>query len=651
MPRALPIHLLAMLVQVGVTAYAIWALGPALPASVRALLIGLLVVFIAAWAGVIVAWSLWRRVDGRRLTWRRANWAITWLGNGANIAGFWIVAPYSPDTLILLLAAFAYATVTVQVLGSIQRPPAVEGWVLAPLAMPASLALYAATHFDRYSAPLIPYSAAYAVVMLEVRRVVQRAVNQAHGAQATAEAALAEAAAERDAKTRFLTSASHDLGQPLQAARLFFDQAMRGRTAAQRAAAAAKVSWAFDATEQLLTQMLDHLRLESGAVAPHMGEVALGPLIARIAELNEPAARLAGAELVAMPSRLRAAADAALTERALGNLVGNAIRHAKARRVLIGARRTGGRLRVWVIDDGVGVAEADAERLFDDFVQGSDHGDQIRGGFGLGLASARRMAGLMGGAVGLERKWRGGSAFWLELGPADGEAAARGVRTCGRGRWVGCVRMKSCLICDDHAMMREALAGAVALGWPAAEITQAADFPQAWAAASRGPELIISDLVMPGAGPVDGVRRLREAAPASPILVVTGAEEDEVLLALFELGIAGFAPKTSRSEIIEAAIRLVLAGGRYLPPRLAEIAISRSGGATPGAHLAPGPRLTERQTDVLRLSAQGRSNKEIARELDLSPATVKAHIAAGLAVLGAANRTEAVVRARELGLI
>ena len=211
--------------------------------------------------------------------------------------------------------------------------------------------------------------------------------------------------------------------------------------------------------------------------------------------------------------------------------------------------------------------------------------------------------------------------------------------------------MKACLICDDHAMMREALAGAVALGWPDAAVSQAADFPQAWtAAAASAPDLIISDLVMPGAGPVEGVRRLKAAAPGSPILVVTGNEEDEVLLALFELGIAGFAPKTSRSAIIEAAIRLVLAGGRYLPPRMVELAVERGGGGKAGGGVAA-PRLTERQTDVLARIALGRSNKEIARELDLSPATVKAHIAAGLAVLGAANRTEAVVRARELGLI
>src|SRR4051794_3699783 len=204
--------------------------------------------------------------------------------------------------------------------------------------------------------------------------------------------------------------------------------------------------------------------------------------------------------------------------------------------------------------------------------------------------------------------------------------------------------MKSCLICDDHAMMREALAGAVALGWPGAEVTEAADFREAWTAAAARPDLILSDLVMPGASPLEGVRRLREAAPATPILVITGNEDDELLLGLIALDVAGFAPKTSKSAVIEAAIRLVLAGGRYLPPRLADLALGRSASTLPqGSSHA---RLTERQGDVLRLTAVGRSNKEIARELELSPATVKAHIAAAIAALGAANRTDAVMRAR-----
>ena len=209
--------------------------------------------------------------------------------------------------------------------------------------------------------------------------------------------------------------------------------------------------------------------------------------------------------------------------------------------------------------------------------------------------------------------------------------------------------MKTCLICDDHAMMREALAGAVAIGWPKAQVIHAPDYPAAWAAAAARPDLIITDLVMPGATPVEGVRRLRDAAPGTPILVVTGNDEDVVLLDLLRLGVAGFAPKTSTSAIIEAAIRLVLAGGRYLPPRLAELAT-----AAPGATLSAQPvtaRLTDRQIDVLKRIAGGQSNKEIARDLELSPATVKAHAAAANAALGAVNRTEAVVKARAMGLI
>ena len=75
-----------------------------------------------------------------------------------------------------------------------------------------------------------------------------------------------------------------------------------------------------------------------------------------------------------------------------------------------------------VRDHGIGIPADRLEGIFEDFAQGSDHGDEIRGGFGLGLASARRVAGLMDGTVGLERKWRAGSAFWLELPAGDGKA-------------------------------------------------------------------------------------------------------------------------------------------------------------------------------------------------------------------------------------
>ncbi len=198
-------------------------------------------------------------------------------------------------------------------------------------------------------------------------------------------------------------------------------------------------------------------------------------------------------------------------------------------------------------------------------------------------------------------------------------------------------------------MMREALAGAVGLGWPDARVVLASDFPTAWEMMAAKPDLCICDLVMPGATPVEGIRRLRETSRDTPILVVTGNEDDQLLLELFDIGVAGFAPKTSKSAVIEAAIALVLAGGHYAPPRILEIAALGAAKIAPAA-IEP-VRLTPRQIDVLQLISKGQSNKEIARYLGLSPATVKAHTAAAAAALAAANRTEAVVKAQAMGLI
>lgn len=207
--------------------------------------------------------------------------------------------------------------------------------------------------------------------------------------------------------------------------------------------------------------------------------------------------------------------------------------------------------------------------------------------------------------------------------------------------------MRSCLIADDHALVREALAATVAARWPDAEVLQAGDFPTAWAAAARGPELCLADLDMPGASPIDGVEALRAAAPAMKIVVVTGSFDDATMLELLARGVDGFAPKSLSADVIGAAIALVLAGGRYLPPRLADMQLPAR---SPAA--APPPRvLTERQREVARLMARGQTNKDIARSLDIAPATIKTHVAQVIAVTGAANRTEAAMRATELGLL
>ena len=90
--------------------------------------------------------------------------------------------------------------------------------------------------------------------------------------------------------------------------------------------------------------------------------------------------------------------------------------------------------------------------------------------------------------------------------------------------------MKRCLICDDHSLVREALTGTVRMGWPDTDIEVASDFPEAWAKAATSPDLIICDLIMPGAAPVAGIDGMIRAAPGALLLVVTGTEDDAVLL-------------------------------------------------------------------------------------------------------------------------
>ncbi len=208
--------------------------------------------------------------------------------------------------------------------------------------------------------------------------------------------------------------------------------------------------------------------------------------------------------------------------------------------------------------------------------------------------------------------------------------------------------MKSCLICDDHALIREALSATIMGRWPMAKVAEASDFTKAKTLAKTQPDICLVDLVMPGAKPVEGVKSLLEAAPRSSVVVVTGSADDRLMLELLDIGVHGFLEKTSTSAVILAAVDLVLAGGRYLPPSVAELAQEPK----PPDNVTPRlPIFSARQIEVLSLIADGQSNKEIARALHLSPSTVKTHVANVIATSGANNRTDAAIQARTMGLI
>ena len=203
--------------------------------------------------------------------------------------------------------------------------------------------------------------------------------------------------------------------------------------------------------------------------------------------------------------------------------------------------------------------------------------------------------------------------------------------------------MQSCLIADDHALLRSAVAGLIANRWPNTRIEESVDFPSAWKAAERlkAPALIVVDLDMPGAKPRAGIAGVQAAAPDAHVIILTGLSDDRLLRDLLASGVVGFAHKNSSPEVLLAAFELVMAGGRYLPPRVAQLLQNDD----PISNA-----LSPRQREVLSLLAKGHSNKEIAIALDVSPATVKTHVAQLLNAIGATNRTDAAARARAAGI-
>lgn len=203
------------------------------------------------------------------------------------------------------------------------------------------------------------------------------------------------------------------------------------------------------------------------------------------------------------------------------------------------------------------------------------------------------------------------------------------------------------LLIDDHVLFREGLKFLLRSLDAALEVDEAGDCAKALEhAAKRSYDLVLLDLKMPGVAGLDALAALRDAIPDAPLVVLSGEDNPGVVRAAIEHGAMGFIPKSSTPEVLIQALRLVLARGVYLPSAVLDAAADP---ATAGSGTALG-NLTPRQMDVLRCVIQGKSNKVIARELDVSEGTVKAHLSSVLRAFGARSRTEAVYAAAKLGL-
>jgi DNA-binding NarL/FixJ family response regulator len=210
------------------------------------------------------------------------------------------------------------------------------------------------------------------------------------------------------------------------------------------------------------------------------------------------------------------------------------------------------------------------------------------------------------------------------------------------------------LLVDDHALFRSGLKFLLQQLDTGLVLDEAGNCAQALErAAARRYDLVLLDLNMPGVSHLDALAALRDAVPDAPVVVLSGEADPNVVRAAIERGAMGFIPKSATPEVLIEALRLVLAHGVYLPLEV----LTMSAPAQPPASAPAGsdgaaaqPGLTPRQLEVLRYVIQGKPNKVIARELNLSEGTVKTHLSSVLRAFGARNRTEAVFAAAKQGL-
>lgn len=199
------------------------------------------------------------------------------------------------------------------------------------------------------------------------------------------------------------------------------------------------------------------------------------------------------------------------------------------------------------------------------------------------------------------------------------------------------------LLIDDHPLFRAGIATVIDDLDAPVRIIEAGSCEQALGLLERGVEfsLILLDLHLPGMDGMTGLSKLRDSSPATPVVVLSATEDSRRIRQAIGAGAKGYIPKSASRQIILSALRLVLAGGVYLPQSILE---------SP-APVATAGELTTRQREVLRWLARGKSNKEIADTLGMAENTVRVHVAAILKYLDVKNRAEAVFAALSRGLV
>jgi Na+/proline symporter/CheY-like chemotaxis protein len=341
--------------------------------------------------------------------------------------------------------------------------------------------------------------------------------------------AKAEAERANAGKTRFLAAAGHDLMQPLNAAGLFAGALAQKTRGQEQQALLADLEGCLHSAEGLITDLLDISRLDTGAIRVQPENVAVSGLMDALDAEFRLAAEQRGLGLTVRRSRMAVHTDPKLLRRVLQNFLGNALRYTPEGRVLVGARRRAGRVRIEVWDTGIGIPPEQQPQVFDEFYRGNlrREADDTRG-FGLGLAIAKRIGRVLGHEIGLRSVPGRGSVFWIEI--PSGDVVAVPPRAPQVARANGALAGVRVLCVDNDPA---ALRGLVTLlhSW-GCETRMAQGVEDLAPALESGwqPDLVVVDYHLEGGSTgLDVVRHLREAEKiGAPVLMVSADSSDAV---------------------------------------------------------------------------------------------------------------------------
>ena len=234
------------------------------------------------------------------------------------------------------------------------------------------------------------------------------------------ELALAKSTAEdaNISKTRFLAAASHDILQPLNAARLYVTSLVERQNGGEDSRLVENIDDSLEAIEEILSALLDISRLDAGAMTPSISNFKMADLMRSLEIEFAPIARAKGLDLTFVPCSLPVQSDRLLLRRLLQNFISNAIKYTPQGRVLVGCRRRGQSLQICVYDTGVGIPIVKRGEIFKEFHR-LEQGARIARGLGLGLSIVERLARVLNHGIAIDANAGGGSVFSVTVPTAN----------------------------------------------------------------------------------------------------------------------------------------------------------------------------------------------------------------------------------------